>query len=211
MTEKNDKLDVDLDFLGPEPQSHALKNPAYKYNWRNIVLIVGGGIALVAFILLGQGPKRSTYAEPATDPSATFADVPAEDAPTYTEVPTVEESAPVAEEAQVRHGQYMCSADESRAADRLKPPDSASALDVQTSALQFTANELETLKDEIESMQPDETSQDEVDAYNASVDEFNTGLSSYRLDREAHQMRLDHFNAQVDEYNAYLASHCRPN
>ena len=187
MVKDKDRLDIDLGFLDQaKPRDAETKAVSkYKFNWRNITIIVGiiGGLFVWGSINYNHPSPRS-YPSTYTPPAASHDDT-------------------------VANGQFRCSSYDSRQANALSPSNEVS-IQKETDDLNLRAQELDALKTKINTNTVNQYSpQYLIDSYNGMIDTFNAQLTDFKTDSAAHQQRVDIFNAQVEAHNNYLIAHCR--
>jgi hypothetical protein len=202
MADAKNRISFDLSFLdrGPATTGTAhLAQTKYKYNWRNIGIVGAIVIGLIFWIASSDGSHNSTsastqqYSAPSTfDPS--------------TATPSIDGQSSL---GNTPTGQFRCSAEESAAANQMKPTETNEAIDKAQEELEQRQSELKQLKSELDLAATNENlSQSEVDDYNAKVSEFNSKLDTLKSDEQAFDTRKSAFNSSVDAYNNYLQSHC---
>ena len=186
---QNDKelLNIDLGFLDEvKPivaKTHSVSK--YKFNWRNILVIVGivGGLFVWGSMSdNNSSPRRtpSSYTPQATDNDAT-----------------------------VSNGQFRCSRYDSQQADTLSPKNEFQMKN-EEQELQKRSQELDSLKRRI-NMSSVTASSDQysIDRYNGLIDSYNAKVTRFKADHEAYEGRITSFNASVEAHNNYLIAHCR--
>ena len=216
MKDKNDHLNIDLDFLdkkeplratpksdskneekdsfGAPNQPSPLINTDTHYNWKKILLIAGGVVLFLGWIIFSDNSSStSTSVSPSTQPSTS----------TLTPSSNLNEG-----NTEVR-GDYRCSTYDADQSDSLSLSDTLAAINMEQSSLDQRSDVLTSLKDEIDSSSVSEDSpQYEIDDYNQKVGDYNSKLSSYKIDLASLNSRIDVFNSQVDAHNNYLINHC---
>jgi hypothetical protein len=187
MQNDKDRLDIDLGFLEQarprEAETKAVSK--YKFNWRNIIVIVGiiGGLFIWGSMSDNTSSSRtshSTYTPPASNSGNT-----------------------------VSNGQFRCSSYDSQQADLLSP---ANEFEIQNEAanLKQRGDELDALSYQIKTSTVNQSSpQYLIDSYNGMIDSYNYKLTAYKTDSSTHEQKLGTFNAQVEAHNNYLVAHCR--
>lgn len=200
MSDLHKRISFNLDFLDRAPigdEAAHLERTKYRYNWRNIAIIlalIGFGIYL---IVANDGPASSNgsstqqFSGPLADQPST-----AGDNSSLGSAPT--------------DGQYRCSSSDSASADQLKSADSREAIDAAEQELTQRQDELRQLKREIDmSSATDNSTQMEIDDFNSKVSDYNLKLDALKSDEQTYEVRRTAFNASVEAYNSYLQSHCR--
>ncbi len=201
MKDKNDHIDIDLEFLDrKEPLRVAPKPDAYtgnssgtpvssgnKYNWKNILII--GGVVLFFVWIIYSGDNSSTST------SSTGSSVSTEQVQNNNDTVSV--------------GEYSCSSYNASKADSLKPASfTKQQLDSEQQILDARATSLERSSNDIDSAYVDETSQYSVNSYNRQINEHNAKLEAFKRDSQSYETKLDQYNAQVDSYNNFLQTNC---
>jgi hypothetical protein len=176
-------LDVDLGFLDGTrpPEAHAQATSRYRVNWRNISII--GGVIVTVVALIGVNNNTSSgVSPPASYPSSSTT---------------------------TSKGQFSCSRYDSNQVDMMAPRN-GSELEQEGDELKRRSDTLDSLKMRIDmSGVTQQSPQSAIDRYNAMISQYNAQLTSFKTDHASYQARLDTFNQKVDARNNYLSTHCR--
>lgn len=199
MTNKDKKLEIDLEFLDEVPpkskqpireESINASTPSSqtKWNWKVILIITG---IIIVIIWIG-------VSEDSSSPTSTYT------SPSTSQIKNVS-----VDDESVEYGEYRCSQYHYDKAVALSPSESEQTLENAQLSMETRANEIERLQLEIENSYVNEySSQWEIDDYNDTVETYNSKLTSYQRDATALDSRIDKFNVQVEAHNNYLVQNC---
>ena len=195
MKESKDHLDIDLEFLdkkeplrvAPKPHeqtSSTSKSPSTgrKYNWKNILIIVGI-VLFFGWVILSESGSSSTSSDPIYSNNL------------------------LSEGGQT----FRCSDSNYDRAMALKPSVSLGAqLANESDSLdsRIAANKSEKVA--IENMYVDENDEYEVDNYNSRVDSYNSERQRLITASNSWDQRSKAFDASIDTYNNFLDTNCTP-